>query len=71
MKNVDRSNHIRSTQCMELDSFIQLEAQETHPSKYGKEKCHDSVHHVELLNGMSVNFQTMLMDGTESCLAVI
>ena len=60
--------HIRSTQCKELKDFIQLEAQTTRPLKYGQEKCHAFVDHVTLLNGMSVNYQSELIHGTDMSL---
>ena len=63
--------HIGSTQCKELEDFIQLEAQTTQPLKYGQERCHAFVDHVALLNGMSVNYQSGLIHGTESHLALI
>jgi hypothetical protein len=63
--------HIGSTQCKELEDFIPLEAQTTQPLKYGQEICHAFVGHVALLNGMSVNYQSGLIHGTESHLAPI
>ena len=62
---------IRSTQCKELRDFIQLEGQTTQPSKYGHERCHAFMDHVALMNGMSVNYQSGLIHGTESHLALI
>ena len=60
--------HIRSTKCKELEDFIQLEAQTTQPSKYGQEICHAFVDHVALLNGISVNYQSGLIHGTDMSL---
>ena len=63
--------HIGSTQCKELKDFIQLEAQTTKPLKYGQESSHSFVDQVALLDGMSVNYQSGVIHGIESHLALI
>ena len=61
--------HIGSSQCKELEEFFQLEAQTTQPLKYGQEICHAFVDHVALLNGMSGNYHSGLIHGTDMSLA--
>jgi hypothetical protein len=71
VKNVDRSHTYWVNTVQETWGFHSIRSSENSSLENGQEICHAFVDHVALLNGMSVNYQSGLIHGTKSHLALI